>query len=249
MTEWRESDTFCECTIHRRANAPNCKSWNLALVKKDQLLITLRATEVWQLLSKLQKKSTPSTTGQMKGCIRHVISVFNSKTPSPHWASAAHQVSNRYTEQGTFHLDWDLPVKVLSMKALPKKMLYWYTKFTLKPTRYTARFTVCKNIKDPPSTVCHSQRWMVNPVFSYLKLQVGKTPFCQRNPHFGGFKKKISVAFALPIQLSLSHLTSSLTFPLLGGGGADLAARGLELAGWNQDSPFWQPAWGWKGLR
>lgn len=28
MTEWRESDTFCECTIHCRANASTCKSWN-----------------------------------------------------------------------------------------------------------------------------------------------------------------------------------------------------------------------------
>lgn len=43
----------------------------------------------------------------------------------------------------------DLPVKVMSMKVLPKKMLYWYTKFTLKPTRHTARLTVSKNLKDP----------------------------------------------------------------------------------------------------
>lgn len=32
-------------------------------------------------------------------------------------------------------------------------MIYWYTKFTLKPTRYMARSTVSKNIKDAPSTV------------------------------------------------------------------------------------------------
>lgn len=43
-----------------------------------------------------------------------------------------------------------LSVKVMSMKALPKNRLYWYTKFTLKPTRHTARFTVSKNIKDSP---------------------------------------------------------------------------------------------------
>lgn len=134
------------------------------------------------------------------------------------------------------------------MKALPKKMSYWYTKFTLKPTRNRARFTVSKNIKDVPNTVCHSQRWTVIPVFSYLH-QVDKTPFCQRSPHFDGLKK-ISAAFALPIKLSLSQLTSSLTFPILGGGGAQqVAAWALVPAGLNQDSPFWHPTWAWKGLR
>lgn len=57
MTEWRESDTFCECTIHCRTMVLELEDerHHLALVQKDQLLIVLKATEVQQLLSKLQK--------------------------------------------------------------------------------------------------------------------------------------------------------------------------------------------------
>lgn len=47
------------------------------------------------------------------------------------------------------------------------------------------------------------------------------------------------MTFALPTKFSLSQLTSSLTFPLLEGGGAEpVSAWGLVLAGLNQDSPF-----------
>lgn len=52
MTEWRESDTFCECTMVLELED---ERHHLALVQKDQLLIVLKATEVQQLLSKLQK--------------------------------------------------------------------------------------------------------------------------------------------------------------------------------------------------
>lgn len=158
----------------RRGKTPcsSCKKRPITDCSKSYRSLTI--------IVKTAKQSTSSTAGQMKGCIRHVIPVFNSKTLTSHWASAA-QVSIRYTEQGTLHSDLDLPVKVMSMKALPQKILHWYTKFTLKPTRYMTRFTVSKNIKEPPGTVCHSQRWMVNPVFSYRKHQVDKTPFCQRN--------------------------------------------------------------------
>lgn len=150
-----------------------------------------------------------------------------------------------------FILTWTSQLrKVMSMKALPKNRLYWYTKFTPKPTRYTARFTVSKNIKDPPSTVCHSQRWMINPMFSYLKTPDSQNPILSEKSSFWWLKKKISMAFALPIELYLSQLTSSLTFPLLGGGGVEwVAAWRLVLAGLNHDRPFCHPVWGWKGLR
>lgn len=256
MTEWRESLTHsvsAPSTVEpmpqlenpgiRRGKTPfsSCKKRPIADCSKSYRSLTT--------IVKTAKKSTSSTTGQMKGCIRHVILVFNSKTPIPYWASAAHEVSNTYTEHGTFNFDVDLPVKVMSIEALPKRMLYWYIKFTLKPTRHMARFTVSNNIKGAPSTVCHSQRCTVIPVFSYLKHQVDKTPFCQRNPHFDGLKK-ISAAFVLPIKLSLCQLTSSLTFPIVGEGGAERAAAwGLVPAGLIQNTRFWHPAWAWKGLR
>lgn len=142
----------------------------------------------------------------------------------------------------------DLPVKVVCTEALPKRMLHWHIKFTLQPAGYTARFTVSNNIKGAPSTVCHSQRWTVIPVFSYLKHQVDKTSFCQRNPHFDGLKK-ISVAFALPVKLSLSQLTSSLTFPIVGEEGAERVLHEVSATGLTQNIPFWHPARAWKGLR
>lgn len=92
-----------------------------------------------------------------------------------------------------FILTWTSQLrKVMSMKALPKNRLYWYTKFTPKPTRYTARFTVSKNIKDPPSTVCHSQRWMINPMFSYLKTPDSQNPILSENSSFWWFKKNLN---------------------------------------------------------
>lgn len=127
MIEWRESLTHSVSVPSTVEPMPQLANPGIrrgktpfSSCKKDQLLIAPRATEVWQLLSKLQK-STSSTKGQMKGCIRHVILVFNSKTPISHWASAAQKVSNRYTADSTFHLTWTSQSRSCPWRLYPKR--------------------------------------------------------------------------------------------------------------------------------
>lgn len=98
MTEWRESLTHsvsAPSTMPQRAN-PGIRRGKtpFSACKKRPIADCSKSCRSLTTTVKTAKKSTSSTTGQMKGCIRHVILVFNSKTPIPYWASAAHKVSD-----------------------------------------------------------------------------------------------------------------------------------------------------------
>lgn len=103
------------------------------------------------IIVKTAKKSTSNTTRQMKGCIRHITRLFlTAKLPLHTELLQPTKYQTDPLNRAHFILTWTSQLRSCQWRLYPKRGYVGILKLTLKPTRYTARFTVSKNIKDPP---------------------------------------------------------------------------------------------------